>query len=59
MGGLGCWAITPEKIEHSLNGKKHVVQLSKDSPLPASIIQWSVPKVPFTLFQNGFRSGTK
>ena len=28
-------------------------------PPPASKIWWPVPKVPFTLFQNGFRSGTK
>ena len=28
-------------------------------PPPASKIWWPVSKVPFTLFQNGFRSGTK
>ena len=53
-----CWAITPQKIEHRLNGRKHIVQLEKD-PLPASKISRFVPLVPFTLFQNGFRSGTK
>ena len=31
---LGCWAITPEKMEHRLNGGKHMVQLAKDSPPP-------------------------
>ena len=31
----------------------------KTPPPPASKIWWPVPKVPFTLFQNGFRSGTK
>ena len=31
--GVGCWAITPEKMEHRLNGRKHIVQLAKD-PLP-------------------------
>ena len=58
--GVGCWAITPEKIEHRLNGSKYIVQLAKDPPPPpASKIWWPVAKVPFTLFQNGFRSGTK
>ena len=58
--GVGCWAITPEKIEHRLNGRKYIVQLAKDPPPPpASKIWWPVPKVPLTLFQNGFRSGTK
>ena len=32
MLGVGCWAITPEKIEHRLNGRKHMVQLAKDPP---------------------------
>ena len=31
-GGVGCWAMTPEKIEHSLNGRKHIVQLAKGPP---------------------------
>ena len=59
-GVLGCWEKAPEKIEHGLNGRKHIVQLAKDPtsppPSPASKIEWSDPKVPFTLFQNGFRS---
>ena len=25
-----CWAITPQKIEYRLNGRKHMVQLAKD-----------------------------
>ena len=32
VGVLGCWAITPEKIEYRLNGRKHIVQLAKDLP---------------------------
>ena len=58
-GGVGCWAMTPEKIEHSLNGRKHIVQLAKvppPTPLLASKIEWSVPKISFTLFQNEFHT---
>ena len=29
---LECWAITSEKIEHRLNGRKHIVQLAKEPP---------------------------
>ena len=33
---MGCWAITPEKIEHSLNERKNIVQLAKRPPPPSA-----------------------
>ena len=34
---VGCWAITPEKIEQGLNERKQIVQLAKDPPPPLRI----------------------
>ena len=30
--GAGGWAITPKKIDHSLKGRKNIVQLAKIPP---------------------------
>ena len=27
-----CWAITPEKMDNCLDGRKNIVQLAKDPP---------------------------
>ena len=33
---MGCWSITPEKIEHSPNERKNIMQLAKRPPPPPS-----------------------
>ena len=34
---MGCWAITPEKIEHSLNERKNItIAIGKKTPPPPS-----------------------
>ena len=35
--GLGGRAITPQKLEHSLKGRKNIVKLAKDPPPPSKI----------------------
>ena len=33
IASQGCWATTPEKIELGLKGRKHIMQLAKDSKM--------------------------
>ena len=33
---MGCWSITPEKIEHSPNERKNIMQLAKRPPPPSA-----------------------